>query len=123
MDAERIDQGELLEAQERAQGKMSIKGEVCGRRDWNDVCIGSVEFSTNGPQGGDAGHGGFLRVTFTNSASTCIEISVDHAKPETADSITITFRGDAEIGAAIGSIEFLAAKLKAIRELCRWQVV
>jgi hypothetical protein len=96
----------------------NIKGEISGRHNWDDgLCGGSVEFCTNGPQGGDAGHGGFLRVTFHNSASTCIEVAVDHAEPKAADTIAITFRGDAEIAVAIEAIEFLAAKLKIIRDL------
>jgi hypothetical protein len=96
----------------------NIKGEISGRHNWDDGLRGGpVEFCTNGPQGGDAGHGGFLRVTFHNSASTCIEVAVDHAEPKAADTIAITFRGDSEIAVAIEAIEFLAAKLKIIRDL------
>jgi hypothetical protein len=93
----------------------NIKGQISGRHDWDGFCVGSVEFCTNGPQGGGAGYGGFLQVTFTNSASTCIEVAVDHAGPQAADTIAITFHGDAEIDAAIKSFEFLAAELRAVR--------
>jgi hypothetical protein len=106
-----------MPSKELQQMNTNIKGEISGRHNWDGLCVGSVEFCTNGPQGGDAGHGGFLRITFTNSASTCIEVAVDHAKPKAADTIEITFRGDAEIAAAIEAIEFLAAKLKIIRDL------
>ena len=51
-----------------------------------------------------------------DAASTYMEVAVDGAEPTAADSITIIFRGDAEIAAAIEPIEFLTAKLKAIRE-------
>ena len=112
-----VEQDETREWQARRQGKMNIEGQIAGRREWDGYCVGSVEFSTNGPQGGDAGWGGFLRIRFTNAASTCMEVAVDGAKSTAADSIAITFRADAEMEAAIESIEFLAAKLKAIRDL------
>jgi hypothetical protein len=105
------------EEQVSSPGKVSLRGEVTGRYCWDGLCVGFVEFCTNGPQGGDAGYGGFLRITWTNSASTCMEVAVNRAEPKTADSVSITFRGDAEISAAIESLEFLAAKLKSIREV------
>jgi hypothetical protein len=101
----------------RNPGYVSIGGEIAGHFDWDGLCAGSLQFCTNGPQGGDAGYGGFLRVTFINSASTCVEVAVDGAEPKPAGSIMITFRGDAEIKAAMDCFEFLAAKLKSIREL------
>ena len=99
------------EARDRGQTKF----EISGRRDWDGPCVGFVEFSSNGPQGGDAGYGGFVRVAFTNAASTCIEVSVDHAPPKDVQTVAITFRGDAEIDAFIESIEFVATKLRAFR--------
>jgi hypothetical protein len=106
-----------VEADVNRPGPVNLRGEFTGRYHWDGYCIGFVEFCTNGPQGGDAGYGGFLQVSFINSASTCMEVAVDRAEPKTADSIGITFRGDAEIDAAIECFEFLAAKLKFIREL------
>jgi hypothetical protein len=58
----------VREAEARDRGQTRI--EVSGRRDWDGPCVGFVEFHTNGPQGGDAGYGGFVRVAFTNTAST-----------------------------------------------------
>jgi hypothetical protein len=98
-------------------GHLSIRGEICGDREWRGACEGSVSFCTNGPQGGDAGHGGYLRVTFTNAASTFMQVAVDGEEPKAASSITLTFRGDAEVEAAIQCLEFLADKLGTTRKL------
>jgi hypothetical protein len=109
---------DLREWEARNTEQMRIDGELGGRYNWDGLCVGFAEFSTNGPQGGDAGWGGFLRFAFTNSASTCIEVAVDGAEPRLANSVAISFRGDAEIDAAIRSLEFITAKLKALRNLC-----
>jgi hypothetical protein len=112
---EDINEDLAREAEARDRGQTKI--EISGRRDWDGPCIGFVEFQTNGPQGGDAGYGGFVRVAFNNIASTCIEVSVNGAPPRDANAVAITFRGDAEIDALIESLEFLAAKLRVVRKL------
>jgi hypothetical protein len=114
---DQIEQDELRAAEVRDRGQMSLKGQIVGSRKWLSHCVGSVEFSTNGPQGGAAGHGGFLRVTFQNNASTCIDVAVDHAVLKLVNTVALTFRGDAEINAVIDSLEFLARKLRATRRL------
>jgi hypothetical protein len=101
----------------KTAGKVSIRGEISGRKEWHGFCDGLFEFRTNGPQGGDAGHGAILRISFTNYASTCMEVGVNGAEPKLVDAISITFRGDAELDAAAECFEFLAAKLKRIRKL------
>lgn len=106
--------GKVFGVRDRGQTKI----EISGRRYWDATCVGFVEFHTNGLQGGNAGYGGFVRVAFTNQASTCIEASVDGAPPKDAHAVAITFRGNAEIDAFIESIEFVAAKLRAARRLC-----
>jgi hypothetical protein len=108
---------ELRDREANTSGKVSIKGETSGRKEWHGACDGLFDFSTNGPQGGDAGYGGFLRVSFTNFASTCMEVAVNGANPQPVDSVSIAFRGDAELHAAADCFEFLAAKLKYIRKL------
>jgi hypothetical protein len=115
--ADPIEEYLAREAEVRDRGQTKLGGQISGRREWDGACIGSVEFCTNGPQGGDAGYGGFLRVTFRNMASTCIEVGVDDETSESADAVAITFRGDAEIGAFIESIKFLAAKLQAVERV------
>jgi hypothetical protein len=101
----------------RNPGRVSINGEITGRFDWDGYCIGSLQFSTNGPQGGGAGYGGYFQITFTNSASTCMEVAVDGVEPKLANSITIKFCGDAEMHAITEGLEFLVAKLKLIGPL------
>jgi len=98
---------------------MGIKGEISGRYQWATACCGAVEFRTNGPQGGDSGYGGFLEVKFINYASTDMKCKTTlyHPLDQVADTITLTFSGDCEIEAAIECVEFLAAKLKAVRKL------
>src|SRR5262245_61750620 len=83
-----------------------------GQYNWDGACIGSAEFCTNGPQGGTAAKGGFFRLGFTNSASTCIQVAVDGADPQYVDKVTITFGGDEEIAAIIGALDFISTKLK-----------
>jgi hypothetical protein len=115
--ADPIEEYLVHEAEVRDRGETKIEGQISGRREWDGACIGSVEFCTNGPQGGDAGYGGFLRVTFRNMASTFIEVGVDDETSKPADAVAITFRGDAEISAFIESIKFLAAKLQAVESV------
>ena len=74
--------------------------------------VAGVEFRTNGLQGGDAGHGGFLTITLRNDASTDLAVSVDgHPEIRPVQSLTLTFRGDAEFDLATEMFEFLAEKL------------
>lgn len=96
---------------------MTIKGEISAQHLWEGVCLGSLELRTNGPQGGDAGHGGFLELTFTNSGSTRLDVSVNGTEFEAVDFVKLKFCGDAEMEIALECFEFLAAKLKAIREI------
>ena len=102
---------------EPAEPDMAIKGEISGTHKWERECVGAVEFCTNGPQGGGAGHGGFLEVKFTNAASTALEAIVDGKKFNVTESLTLRFLGDAEMEVALECFEFLASKLKAIREI------
>ena len=97
---------------------MTIKGEISGQYKWNGYCVGTLEFRTNGLQGGDTGHGGFLTITFKNEASTDLAVSVD-GQPEVrpVNSLTLTFRGDAEFDLAMQALEFLAEKLSTVRGL------
>ena len=98
---------------------MAIKGEINGTQTWDSACISTVEFRTNGPQGGDSGHGGFLEVTFTNLASTQMEAIVNGKKFE-VQSLTLKFLGDDEMSMASKYFDFLGRKLKAIRQFsCR----
>ena len=79
-----------------------------------------VEVETNGYQGGDAGHGGYLEVEFKNTSATSWECIVDNSKQkektEFPRSVKLIFRGDSEIQNFYGSIkhikEYLDKKLE-----------
>ena len=77
---------------------------------FTDACILGVEISTNGFQGGDAGHGGETRITFRDEASTAMDI-IDQKE----GAFTIRFRGDAELRVLARAIHYLDRKLKAFR--------
>lgn len=91
--------------------------EITGTHEFNGACIGAVNFRTNGPQGGDGGHGGFLEITLTNRASVSMDVTVDGQKFETTDAVTLTFSGDSEMDYALEALEFVVSKLKAARAL------
>jgi hypothetical protein len=88
---------ELGDWEANTAGKASINGEIAGRKECHGGRDGLFEFSTNGPQGGNARCGAFLRVSFTNFASTCMEVAVNGSDPQPVESVSITFRGDAEL--------------------------
>jgi hypothetical protein len=46
-----------------------------------------------------------------------LEVSVDGQALHQANSLTIMFRGDAEMEAALECLEFLVTKLKAVKEI------
>lgn len=84
-----------------------------GRFEYSTACLGSVAFSTNGPQGGDAGHGGFLEITFdTEKCSTALEAVVNGESAVEVETVTLRFRGDAEMRAAFDCLQYLVKKLK-----------
>jgi hypothetical protein len=92
-----------------------IDGTVSGKMEYSFACCGRVTFRTNGPKGGDGGHGGFLEVGFdTSSHSTALAASLNGAPEMDVGRLTLTYRGDEEIQAAVASFEFLATKLRAL---------
>jgi len=60
----------------------------------------------NGLQGGDAGHGGYVAITFKNEASTCMELN-----GEIVEEFTFTFKGDSERETLIDSLEMILEEL------------
>jgi len=60
----------------------------------------SIVLSTNGYQGGDAGHGGFLSLEFNTPDGEGFDIDCR----QTDDKIIITVRGDWEIGETIKAL-------------------
>jgi len=62
-----------------------IKEEFCSAN------ILGLELEHNGFQGGDAGHGGYVRIKLINEGSTAMEVNDEYV-----DFIEFTFRGDTE---------------------------
>ena len=92
-----------------------LAGEYSGKYEYWNACVGSVEFKTNGPQGGDAGHGGFLEITFdTSGCSTALEASVDGERRDNVGEVTLRFLGDAEMQSAVECFSFLADRLRGV---------
>jgi hypothetical protein len=85
--------------------------EFVGRYEWNSLCVGTLEFRTNGHQGGDAGHGSFLTIDIQNHASTCLEVSTEGEEPKLVQRVTLRFRGDDELSHARDMFTFLAKEL------------
>tara|TARA_Y100001938_G_C8002248_1_gene385352 strand:- start:595 stop:945 length:351 start_codon:yes stop_codon:yes gene_type:complete len=56
----------------------------------------SVEVQENGIKGGDAGHGGFVKIKLTDDACTSMEARVNGDALREAEVVEIVFRGDTE---------------------------
>lgn len=96
---------------------MTFKGEIKGRHEYVGHCVTAIEFRTNGAQGGGANSGGFLEVTFENLASTCLEAAANREELHEVNSISLKFKGDAEMEAAFQCFEFLVTKLRAVKAI------
>lgn len=55
-----------------------------------------VDVQENGYQGGDAGNGGFVKITLSDRGGTAMEARVNGESLKDADEIEIVFRGDCE---------------------------
>jgi len=62
------------------------------------LCIINATMEHTGYQGGDAGHGGYVAMTFQDMGSTSMECYVndDTSRAEPVEKIEIVFRGDEE---------------------------
>lgn len=98
---------------------MQITGRVSGKFTYSYACVGSVEFITSGPLGGDGGGQGFLEISFdTGGGSTSLAINADGHSNSKVKLLRLRFDGDEELLAAADCFEFLSRKLRALRELC-----
>lgn len=61
----------------------------------------------NGCQGGDAGHGGFVKITFKNLSWTMMEVNGVEC-----DEFSFEFQGSAERETLIDSLEMILDELK-----------
>jgi hypothetical protein len=81
----------------------------------NGLCIINATLEHTGYQGGDAGHGGYVAMTFQDSGSASMECYVndDTSRVEPVEKIEIVFRGDDERD---GLIKTLKAFVKELEE-------
>jgi len=84
----------------------------------NSACITAFSFQTNGYQGGDAGHGGYLQIAIEDLAGTMMNAVFDNEPmPQSApgiNKITIRFLGDCEMQNVAEGLEFLAARIRGM---------
>ena len=70
------------------------------------ACIVSVEATTTGPQGGDAGHGGKATVLL------CVDSGDMFVNGQPAGTVSLEFRGDAEVEGFVSCMEETARWLR-----------
>lgn len=93
-------------------GYTYLNSELTGNFTYSYAAQGSVAFRTNGMQGGDAGHGGYLEVELnTRGRATDLYVSINGKKPQQVDKVALTWRGDDEMRGASDSLAFLARNL------------
>jgi hypothetical protein len=66
-----------------------------------------VTLEHNGYGGGDAGHGGFVRIIIEDLASTCMEVNESESK-----SFELLIRGDAERETFLEAFKMIVAELE-----------
>jgi hypothetical protein len=75
-----------------------------------------VTLRTNGLQGGDGGHGGFVEITFKNFDANGLAFQVEHNGRKFGDleKLVLRFEGDWEYHVALNIFETLAVALREI---------
>ena len=66
-----------------------------------------VTLEHNGYQGGDAGHGGFVRIKIENIASTSMEVN-----RQESENVELIFRGDTERDTLISALKMIVKELE-----------
>src|SRR4051812_6045040 len=82
------------------------------RADFESASQFTVEVGATGPQGGDAGHGGFAEISFDGRGSTDWFIRVDDTEIDRPSRITIRVGGDSEAHNLVKALEFAALNLR-----------
>ena len=83
---------------------------LSGEKTVHNACITRFAFETNGYQGGDGGHGGYLTLTIEDLAGTGMEAKVISDRVA-GDQIVLSFMGDAEISNAKEGFRWLARQI------------
>jgi hypothetical protein len=66
-----------------------------------------VTVEHNGFQGGDEGHGGFVRISFEDKASTSMQVNGKYC-----DSFEFIFRGDTERATLLSGLKMIVKELE-----------
>jgi hypothetical protein len=97
-----------IEEPDHAQlkGSMTVTG----------ACVTAFSFETNGYQGGDAGHGGYLEISIDGTSSTMMSAVLDGSPmPQIGDGdhkVSLRFFGDSEMENVAKGLEFLAIRIR-----------
>lgn len=67
----------------------------------------SVTLEHNGFQGGDAGHGGFVKITIKDLSSTCMKLN-----GKDCESFELEFKGDAERITLLSALKMITKELE-----------
>lgn len=78
---------------------------VC--QEFTSANILGVTVEHNGFQGGDAGHGGFVRIAFEDLSSTSMQLNGKYC-----DSFDFTFRGDTERETLLSGLKMIVKELE-----------
>lgn len=81
------------------------------REIWSAVAV-EVEAGTNGPCGGDAGHGGRTYIRIKSLCEGACEVKTTRDKSGDVVSIEVEFGGDAELETAYKTSQFISKVLK-----------
>jgi hypothetical protein len=95
---------------------MTDKTKLSGTITLTTACETVFSFETNGYQGGDGGHGGYLEIMIDGGPSTMMSIAVD-GEPlrqggDGDHKIILRFLGDSEIENVARGLEFPAARIR-----------
>ena len=76
-------------------------------QEFTSANILGVTVEHNGFQGGDEGHGGFVRISFENKASTSMQVNGEYC-----DSFDFTFLGDTERETLLSGLKMIVKELQ-----------
>ena len=80
-------------------------------QEFTSANIIGVTLEHNGLQGGDAGHGGFVRFTIEDLASTSMEVN-----GEESEKFELLFRGDTERDTFLSALKMVVKELEENQE-------
>lgn len=76
-------------------------------QEFTSANIIGVELEHNGKQGGDAGHGGFVKIHIEDIASTCMKLNGVEC-----DEFELSFHGDTERETLLSALKMIVKELE-----------